>query len=160
MEWLGNGYENRVTVSNSDSIHLTAEPIINHPTPEDSPIVITKYATGDRDFVYCNVVANYEPESATWVIVNQAGKTDWIYGPDILEWYPVVITKTGPGVWDERDKRDRRTKRGHKLAWSEEHQMWVLKTDWRCYYGTLDAIRCRLGDAFLTGFADEQGGEE
>lgn len=156
LEWLGNGYENRVTVGGSDTVHLTAEPIINHPTSEDSPIAFEHRRPDSSELV----VATWSDESRSWVFVDRAGNPISHSGNMITDWSPAIITKSGRGVWDERDKRDRRTKGGYKLAWSEERQMWVLKTDWRRYYGTLDAVRRLNGDAFLTGFADDKGGEE
>ena len=161
--WFPHGLDRMIANRGSDGkTYLTREPLGVRPmlTSADSPIVITKYATGDRDFVYCNVVANYEPESATWVIVNQAGKTDWIYGPDILEWHPVIVTKSGFGVWDERDKRDRIDADGDIWQWINEKAVWESEKSLDSGFGSLSAFREYLGENYLTGFADEEGGEE
>lgn len=162
IEWIPDGYLRDVFVRDGDLPRLTVDQhaASERPSASDSPIIVTKYCKGLAGNVCCDIIALHEPDDNTWVIVNQDGGVDWLCDFEILEWSPAIIAKTEIGIWDDRDKRDRRTKIGYKLAWSEERQMWVLKTDWRCYYGTLDAVRCLNGDAFLTGFADDKGGEE
>lgn len=157
--WFPHGLDRVIANRCSDGkTYLTREPLGVRPmlTSADSPIVITKYTTDGGDFVYCNVVANYEPESATWVIVNQAGKTDWIYGPDILDWSPAVVSATGFGVWDERNKRDRVTKYGDRLKWQPESEKWRVRVTEGLSIGSLAAARRLFGEDYLTGFWDEE----
>ena len=161
--WFPHGLDRMIANRGSDGkTYLTREPLGVRPmlTSADSPIVITKYTTDGGDIAYCNVVANCEPESATWVIVNQAGKTDWIYGPDILEWHPVIVTKSGFGVWDERDKRDRVNEDGDRVEWLPVTEKWVVRAFGGRSFGSLAAIRNSCGEDYLTGFWDEEGGEE
>lgn len=155
--WSQNGYANEYLAHEADVIHLTANPIITHPTPDDSPIIITRV---NKDEVEAGLLAVWAPRDQEWCVVGSDGYTHWLKSDEITDWSPAIVTKTGRGLWDERDKRDRVDAGGDTWHWDDDRAVWVCRGAIAARLGSLNAFRVCYGDDFLTGFADEQGGEE
>lgn len=160
IEWVPNGYPGETIVGSNAALCLTPEPITPHPTPDDSPIIINhcqlRGAPGAKP---SGLAVQTAPNK--WVLVDDDGCDWWIASEEITDWSPAIVTKTGRGVWDERDKRDRINKNGSIVRWSGEVGKWLLQPPDTRSFGSLSAIRNLCGgDDYLVGFADKEGGEE
>lgn len=159
-EWLPTGYATPVKIHKSNGLHLTIAPVAvpsNPPSSDDSPIIITR---SNRDGIGDGLLAVWAPSDQDWCVVARDGYTRWLGSGEITEWSPAVVTKSGHGVWDERDKRDRIDADGDAWHWDKDFATWECAGDNRGCFGSLDAFRKWYGYNYLVGFADEQGGEE
>lgn len=157
--WSQNGYANEYLVHEVDIIHLTANPITTHPTPDDSPIIITRTNVADA-YVGDGLLAVWMPGGKAWCVATEYGYPHRLDSEEITEWSPAIVTKTRRGLWDERDKRDRVDANGDVWRWDDEEATWACVRYFRGNFGSLNALRGRHGDDCLTGFADEKGSEE
>ena len=160
LEWCPNGYGTPRTVSSDDTLYLTADPIVTPPappTPDDSPIVVTR--TNKRE-VEPGSLAVWVHNDQEWCVVRQNGCSYWLDSREITDWLPAVTIATGRDVWDERDKRDRIDINGKTWAWASGTETWErVRTPYDAF-GSLLALKRYFGDHYLTGFADEKSGEE
>lgn len=152
IEWVPDGYPGETIIGSNASLHLTLYPIPAGPTPDDSPITF-EYRRPDSS---CLVVATWSDESRSWVFVDRAGNPISHSGNMITDWSPAVITKSGRGVWDERDKRARVTKYGDRLSWLPETEKWRVYVTEGSSFGSLAAARRLFGEDYLTGFWGEE----
>lgn len=155
--WLPDGYRSTSAIHDGGAVHLTPHPIISHPTPDDSPIIITRTY---RDKVEAGLLAVRAPGDQEWCVIGRDGYSHWLASEEITEWSPAVVTKSGHGVWDERDKRARVDADGDTWYWGSDFATWECTGGNREYYGSLGALREWCGDDYLIGFADEESDEE
>lgn len=161
LTWAANGYSEDCKTQKFSSPRLTAEPIIPHPTPDDSPIIINRYGDdkcGEEPI--SNAVALWVDDVDLWVTTDGRGCDWWLGSSQITDWSPAIVTKTRRGIWDERDKRDRTDAEGAIWFWSRTQRVWVCLADYTRSFGSLASIRHAHGDDYLVGFADEESGEE
>lgn len=152
IEWVPDGYSGETIIGSNASLHLTLYPIPAGPTPDDSPITF-EYRRPDSS---CLVVATWSDESRSWVFVDRAGNPISHSGNMITDWSPAIITKSGRGVWDERDKRDRVNEDGDRVEWLPVTEKWVVRAFGGKSFGSLAAIHKYCGEDYLTGFWDEE----
>lgn len=158
--WSQNGYANEYLVHEVDVIHLTANPITTHPTPDDSPIIITRTNVADAD-VGDGLLAVWMPGGKAWCVATEYGCSYWLDSCDITEWSPTIVTKSGHSLWDERDKRDRMDASGGIWEWEHRRSAWVCNIGAAVtFFGSLNTLAEYFGADYLVGFADEQGGEK
>lgn len=159
--WSANGYSVDWKTHEFSTPRLTAEPIIPHPTPDDSPIIINRYGAEKRgEEPISNAVALWVDDVDLWVTTDGTGCDWWLGSSQITDWSPTIVTKSGRGVWDERDKRDRVNKDGERVEWLPISDKWLTHAANERSHGSLAAIHRIYGEQYLTGFADDKGGEE
>ena len=159
LTWVANGYSEDFKTQKFSTPRLTAEPIATHPTPEDSPIIINRcQLRGAPGAKPSGLAVQTVPNK--WVLVDDDGCDWWLHASEITDWSPAIVTKTGHGIWDERDKRDRVDVGGDTWRWLNMTATWATDgTPCRCF-GSLAAMKQVYGEGYLTGFADEKGSEE
>lgn len=133
-----------------DITRFTPEPLPEpKPTPEDSPII----ATGDWDG---ECLLTWDDGHDAWI--GTCGRRGgFIAAADsaVFSWWPAIVTPTGHGVMDDRDKRDRVDASGDRWEWREKTALWVR--DDITHRGTLAALDFAYGPL---RFADEEGDHE
>lgn len=160
IEWVPNGYPGEAIVGGNAALCLTAEPIVvpsDPPSPEDSLIILheTKHGNGGR-----GALAVWMPGEEAWVTVGESGYGIALSADDIFDWAPAIVTESGRGVWDDRDKSARVDTDGNTWYWDSVFATWECTGRNREYYGSLNAVREWCGDDYLIGFADEESDEE
>ena len=158
-EWSPTGFHADKTICRSDFLYLTADPIAVSPappTPDDSPIIIDRTSVAG---IEAGTLAMWFPGDQEWCAIGKNGYSRWLGSDEITEWSPAVVTKSGRGLWDERDKRDRVDADGDTWRWDNDGAIWECDGRDRGCFGSLNAFR-KWYDEYLVGFADEQGGEE
>ena len=156
-EWHPTGYGTPVKIRSTNDLHLTIYPIAAPsapPTPDDSPIIITRTNVADAD-VGDGLLAVWVHSGKEWYIATEYGCSYWLDSCDITEWSPAVVTKGGHSVWDERDKRARVDADGDTWYWDSDFATWECTGDNRWHCGSLNALREYLGYDYLVGFADD-----
>lgn len=122
---------------------LTAEPIpapVPAPTPEDSPIIASGTREAGKTFSDVVLVSfggvywgGFDHNDPVCVATNQ-----------ITSWQPAIVTPTGRGVMDDRDKRDRVDGAGDTWRWNSRLDAWWNRR--RAYSrGTLAAVAADFG---------------
>lgn len=157
--WNKDGYRVSVYIMESGFPRFTPEPIIPRPAPEDSPIIINRCQQRGALGALLKGLAVWT-EDGEWLLVNDAGRDFWLDGNEITDWSPAIVTKSGHGIWDERDKRDRVDVDGDTWRWHDDRAVWVCHAINTAKMGSLNALSMYYGSDYLTGFADDEGGEE
>lgn len=158
-EWESKGYFSKRVVTESDALYLTREPITAPPapllTPEDSPIII-----GNVEGYKPGMLATWHKGVGKWYTSGNDGHIHWVKSEDISDWSPAIVTKSGHGIWDERDKRTRVNKYRERVEWLPISDKWLIHATNERSFGSLAAVRCIYGKHYLTGFWGEEGGEK
>lgn len=141
LEWRPVGFNFNLTVRpNNLDFFLTAEPI-PAPTPEDSPII----ASGAGDGGAFHDALMWCDHKGNWWGLDASGHHIVVTDADyITEWSPAVVTATGHGVMDDRDKRDRVLLHGERVVWRDDLRTWVTSDGE--HYGTLAAVAANWGE--------------
>lgn len=101
--------------------YLTAEPIpapVPAPTPADSPII-----AGGTDYRGRFTDALLYWDDGGWWGVTPKGVL--VVDAAITGWQPAIVTPTGRGVMDDRDKRHRIDREGRIWMWEQVLQLWM-----------------------------------
>lgn len=159
LTWWGNGLSYNLEVDRGRGLVLIPEPIIPHPTPDDSPIIITRTSIS-RAVIAAGTLAVWMPGDREWCAVGKNGYSRWLDSNEITEWAPAIVTKSGRGVWDERDKRDRIDADGYIWKWSSVRAIWVCDDVGDVGLGSLSAFRECYGEHCLTRVYGEESDEE
>ncbi|MDU7384093.1 MAG: hypothetical protein E7L06_08310 [Schaalia turicensis] len=159
LTWATDGYSEDCKMQKFSSLRLTAEPIIPRPTPEDSPMIITRTSRAGVD-LDTGAFAVWVHNEREWCVTTERGGFFWLDSGQITDWLPAIVTKSGHGVWDERDKRSRVDAEGDIWLWSRAQSVWVCLADYTRSFGSLSALRELHGNDFPCGVAGEEGGEE
>lgn len=153
--WSSNGYSVDWEIHEFSTPRFTAEPIIPRPAPEDSPIIINHHKLNNGATI-TDVLAVWAGDDTEWVLVDDNGRDWWIDASEITDWSPAIVTKTGNGVWDERDKRDRIDADGGIWVWVRPRSAWVCDIGGMAvFFGSLNAFAEYYGANYLLGFADD-----
>lgn len=142
--WRRHGLSFDVTVVSEDNGVLTVEPLpapVPRLVPEESPII----ASG-AGFTDCPTFAL---DDGWWTMVSDSGTSFTVSTDQITSWSPAIVTKTGHGVMDDRDKRDRIEHDGDRWWWDSKREVWWCRDESR---GSLAAIDRDFGPL---RFADE-----
>ena len=157
--WFPHGLDRVVVTNGADGkTYLVPKPIIPHPTPDDSPIIITGTSLAEVD-LGATAFAVWAHGTQDWRVTTDYGGFLRLNNEQVTDWLPVVVTATEPGIWDERDKRARLDADGDTWYWDSDGALWECDGRDRGCFGSLNAFR-KWYDEYLVGFADEQGGEE
>lgn len=153
--WYPRGFGGDVEVRNENPVYYTQEQIIapETPTPSDSPIIITEVR---YDSLPCVVgtLAFWQEDGERWCSIGEGGVIGGVQSYMIVGWSRAIITSSGDGVWDERDKRPRTDGR-NTWYWLPVHSVWTCYSEGASeLFGSLNAIREHYGNGFLTGFAE------
>lgn len=160
VEWVPNGHPGETIVGSNAALYLTICPISASPTPDDSPIIINHHQSVNGIRVATNRLAIYVDHDDSWMLVDDSGRDLRLDSDEITDWSPAIVTKSGRGVWDERDKRDRVDADGDTWCWHDDRAVWACSTINTARSGSLKALSMYYGGDYLIGFADEKGGEE
>lgn len=158
IAWYETGDRVDITVSPGGTF-FTVEPItspVPGPTIADSHIIARGVDIYGKPF--SDVLMSNGGACPFWDGNDSEGEPIRVVADDITEWSPAVVTKTGLGIWDERDKRDRIDINGNIWCWLEGTETWECAAFTNVAFGSLHAFRGLLGERFLTGFTDDREG--